>query len=856
MLSRKVAGTELLSAAAGVDRGRVGERLQAALAGLQELHFLREKQSDMVRWALRMDKEKPVSFSHLNNRESDTNTEEQRLEATLTALKQQLTRLRRQDVGLKTHLQQLDQQISELKLDVCKASAEHLESDSRPSSGFYELSDGGLGSLSNSCTSVYSECLSSSSQASLLPLSSGPSFPHSHSTTGQPDVSRRRSADESTAQSDAPRGLGVRLGSSGIRTTSVSSERARQRPVSTGDLDRVMSPGFGYCKPADVKTSNLCSNLCNPTLDPKYQSNLVSRNGTEVYRYPSPLHAVALQSPIFTLSEDQGGPVAFEAQENKTQMGLAEDTLPKHELPGPTPVGYIVKLVERSSSRMNLQSEIPLSGGDAHELIGSKAQEVNYGHVRVAEVLGTLQQKTVVLENHVVAGKNSTPRNIGQEQVNLSGYRLEESNQMWYVQCPPNTRDRKATVEMCPMTKVREKTEDKKQSIQFDHKNKDDFKAASLVSKPPERILISSNEENKSSDGGHTRTQSEFVCAQFVPAGSQRVKVHQADKKTKAVKLRKRNNEKPLGKKHQQKHCFREQEKDRGYSVKAHVDKDTKLTSAEKERIDGHLREARVRSCSESSLLGSGNPCIAHLQSQTQQKSTRPRKAQLPDLGNPSLCQPRKKQSSRKWPSASEIQLPPGVSTHYQRSKEVSSHRLMQKPGMARNVNMRPHSGHWGVVPRPLQPSLSSSSYFSDMNFRYPPAPPCTRYPPRCESEFSEYSAECASLFHSTIAESSEGELSDYTTNRFGDSESSLESRTASDSDSSLSLDDDDVLEEEEDEGDLVWAEAAVGPTAAGLSLQQHPRPEPVACRIKASRALKKKIRRFQPASLKVMTLV
>lgn len=38
-------------------------------------------------------------------------------------------------MGLKTHLQQLDQQISELKLDVSKASTEQLESDSRPSSG-------------------------------------------------------------------------------------------------------------------------------------------------------------------------------------------------------------------------------------------------------------------------------------------------------------------------------------------------------------------------------------------------------------------------------------------------------------------------------------------------------------------------------------------------------------------------------------------------------------------------------------------------------------------------------------------------------------------------------------------------
>lgn len=45
------------------------------------------------------------------------------------------SRLRKQDVGLKTHLQQLDQQISELKLDVSKASTDQLESDSRPSSG-------------------------------------------------------------------------------------------------------------------------------------------------------------------------------------------------------------------------------------------------------------------------------------------------------------------------------------------------------------------------------------------------------------------------------------------------------------------------------------------------------------------------------------------------------------------------------------------------------------------------------------------------------------------------------------------------------------------------------------------------
>lgn len=49
------------------------------------------------------------------------------------------SRLRRQDVGLKSHLDQLDQRISELKLDVSKTSSEYLDSDSRPSSGNVHL---------------------------------------------------------------------------------------------------------------------------------------------------------------------------------------------------------------------------------------------------------------------------------------------------------------------------------------------------------------------------------------------------------------------------------------------------------------------------------------------------------------------------------------------------------------------------------------------------------------------------------------------------------------------------------------------------------------------------------------------
>lgn len=73
-----------------MDRCRVGERMRAALAGLQELRLLKERQRDMVSWALRMDREEPVTSVHT---EADgAETEEQRLEASLSALKQQLVR--------------------------------------------------------------------------------------------------------------------------------------------------------------------------------------------------------------------------------------------------------------------------------------------------------------------------------------------------------------------------------------------------------------------------------------------------------------------------------------------------------------------------------------------------------------------------------------------------------------------------------------------------------------------------------------------------------------------------------------------------------------------------------------------
>ncbi|XP_077053020.1 dapper homolog 2 isoform X2 [Siphateles boraxobius] len=840
MFGRKTPGSGVLSAAAGMDRGRTGERLQAALAGLQELHLLRDKQSAMVHWALTLNREESDSSKHEN-----VSTEELRLEATLTLLKQQLTRLRRQDVGLKTHLQQLDQQINELKLDVCKASTEHLESDSRPSSGFYELSDGGSGSLSNSCTSVYSESLSSSSQTSLLPLLSNSYVPHGRNGSRQTGVSRRCSADESTGQSDAPRS-GVKLGSSCIRTA--TARAARQRPVSTGDLDRIIAPGFSSFKSTDVKSSKPCASLQNPSVDPKYQSNLVSSNGTEVYCYPSPLHAVALQSPIFSCTGDQGSALTLDGM---PEVSLEEET--QNSIEGFTSsrsAGYINKILQRSSSKINLLNDIRRNYTvSSIQEQRPRSQEMTYGQLNVPQLLGSFQQITITLENAPETGKTSSALNSNQQQRDAPI--LEPNFKAIVVQTSCHGTHSTPSMDLqnnfFPIRNATGKTAAESDNGHSEKGSGHFPKESSMVPKLVESrssFAFRREDGRASFDEKGVTPPSEFVHAQFVPAGSQRVKVRQADKKTKSVKLRKKSSEKS-SKKQQQKHLSRE------FCTKTRAD--LKQSSTCKGKVT-NLEESQINSCSDCSCNEhfnshhtQNNP---HLQQSQTSKSTKSRKA--PEPVHLPLDQAKKKPSSRKWPSASEIPLPQTL--HTQRSKEVLNSR---KVSMVRSVSARPRSGIWGCPPRALPHSLSTSSYFSYLESRYPAAPISRRCPPHCESEFSEYSAECASLFHSTIAASSDGEMSNYTTNRFGDSESSQGSQTASDSDSSLSLDEEDLLEEEEgDEGGLVWAQAAMGTTAAGFSLQQQHRSEPAPCRIKASRALKKKIRRFQPASLKVMTLV
>ncbi|XP_077438270.1 dapper homolog 2 [Vanacampus margaritifer] len=830
MLSTKGSCVGMMSAAVGMDRSRVGERLQAALAGLQELHLLRDRQGDMVSWALRVDREEPVTRVHAGPEDAmKMGAEEQRLEATLTALKQQLSRLRKQDVGLKSHLQQLDQQISELKLDVSKASTEQLESDSRPSSGFYELSDGGSCSLSNSCTSVYSECLSASQTSLLLPPTSTANSQVSPPL--QADVYRRRSADEGATHPNPTRTTGLHLGSSRIRASSAFTELGRPRPVSTGDLDRMITQGLNY-KPVDAKKPPMCPNPKIPPMDPKFQSNLMSRNGIELYHYPSPLHAVALQSPIFFhgvlsagLQDGDKPPMGDSTMLQGTEMGYDTKTL-----------GYIDKLLQRTLNKSHIQ-KIP----EVMQTHGNYQREP-------PEVVTAFPQKPVSLpQPPLTQVTNIMPLDNGQKRHCMTHSGPEATDNAGHLvsyghSYPAVMREYSSD----EVTTSLPRKKDKMHAGFISRGHTEKTCGECLQTRPIEKkghrqrpVLSHSSSAEDSQVFEVQNVSPQFVHAKFVPAGTQRVKVKQADRKTKAIKSRRKSSEKPRALRQQHGYSFGERTRESNGS-KADPRRPGKVKVIQK-YTHCPTEEHKQASGSDSSQCGPGiiYPHAVYPKPHPAPAASKSGNSRRLEYEQPAE-QRKKRQGAAKWLSDGE--------KFRQRSKEL----FAQTPGSLHlDHKMSAKSGQWIGPHYPFMSSMSSNSFNTKLNTRYPPAPYHTSnlYPPRCESE---YSAECKSLFHSTIAASSDGELSDNTTNRFGDSESSQSFQSLSDSDSSLSVEEGDL----EEEGDLVWAEASLGPTAAGKTLQQLPPPEPSACRIKASRALKKKIRRFQPASLKVMTLV
>ncbi|XP_041035782.1 dapper homolog 2-like [Carcharodon carcharias] len=365
----------------GLDRRRVGERLEASLAGLQELRLLREKQRETVQRVLGAQEEEEEEEDEATGDRGKSSPGGFHQPARATGNSQQLFSLGTDETGGRQQ-RDLDHHVADLRLGSSEAQLplglrcaepeplshaaadpsrpgaaggpgeplrgvsggiarapgpprgvrcapteppggsgelkrsasgtqlaegplDNPDSDSRPSSGFYDVSDSTSCSLSNSCTSVYSEC-PSGSRWSMQSLSQLPR-PNCH-------WNRPRSTDDSAVRLMDLRSQRLLLCGQGIQADedcgpSGADRRSKvaQRPVSTGDLNLLRR-----CLSVDPRGGPLSCYRGDwgprGAPDAKYQCDLVSRNGTEVYHYPSPLHAVALQSPLFTAPSPRGCP--------------------------------------------------------------------------------------------------------------------------------------------------------------------------------------------------------------------------------------------------------------------------------------------------------------------------------------------------------------------------------------------------------------------------------------------------------------------------------------------------------------------------------------------------------------------
>uniref|UniRef100_A0ACB8G661 Uncharacterized protein n=1 Tax=Sphaerodactylus townsendi TaxID=933632 RepID=A0ACB8G661_9SAUR len=721
--------------------------------------------------------------------------------------------LRRRDAGLLNQLQELDKQISDLRLDVEKTADECLEMDSRPSSehsssrgpvqaGFYELSDGGAsGSLSNSSNSVFSECLSScpSSACFCSPLDTSLS-----SSDGRP-----KSADL-------------------VGWMEAQHKGAQHEDQAAGAI--LHSPATPHSNSLDVVTD----------VHPKYQCDLVSKNGNDVYRYPSPLHAVAVQSPMFLLpvtstppreEEDSniGSEVCVKSElDTKTTPSCSPSDSYPTSLPAATKKmdGYILSLVQKkipsvrtNKPRTNLNAD-PAKGILRHGSICAR-QGAGAAHNGAAPVKNPSQvvprsaAATPVLDNGAFSPskqclQDANAENLETKKIPLTAAFSPNSNHE--LQSKPTTsrtvKPQEAT--WCPVVskgdapKERGQTLSTKESPCRHTAPLKESKAIQLPKKIPSKssggqATVSSPHETRpsldfKSEGFSPQSLEEglLVSAQYVPAPPQTVRLH---KGTRSVKILK--------------------------------------SSMAKHRP--HL----VTVLENSPLAG--------------QEKSKPtgKKCRFPDdldtNKKPKKMVPRIKKSGHLQLETSLLSRAPGILKPTMRPHGHGREAVVAKPKHKRadyrRWKLSAEVSYEEALKRARKTRREGLGVYSQVPHPY--ASPYTYV-----ASDSEYSAECESLFHSTVMDTSEDERSNYTTNCFGDSESSLSevefvggSTTTSDSDES---------------GGLIWSQFVqtlpIQTVAAASEL--HGNAAKAFVKIKASHNLKKKILRFRSGSLKLMTTV
>ncbi|XP_026869019.2 dapper homolog 1 [Electrophorus electricus] len=793
-----------------VDRGRTRERLEATLAGLGELEYLRQRQELLVRTVLNFQESVSRTVGedkvYVSLEDSYLNNEEKLLEENILLLRKQLNCLRRRDAGLISQLQELDRQISDLRLDT-EASHEHVETDSRPSSGFYDLSDGASGSLSNSSNSVFSECLSSCRSSTCLctPLD----------TSLCVSEGRPKSADE----------LGVCAECEGHCEDSNS-----------GTVRRSLSAP--YSPSPDGSYDSLS----------KYHCDLLAKNGNDVYRYPSPLHAVAVQSPIFFqsiashLKEEGGFSKSGEApsESQKLEQPLVPQSTSWHTSQASTNKrldSYIFGLLQRrvqpvrtnkprtsintdpSKSVLRQGSICVRPSASVHAQPWGNELKPNWQTSLQPAAAPSTETSTMSPQRQwSVENKGELLENRGSSPQSQNGYLINTDINTNSLLKKKGSGASKGQV----LTVVAKEVKDlgSPNAVSSPKLNKhsyypamEDNKSAQVVkSGTPKRcskiqapLACSAQEECPISEvlslGSSSQSQDEggqVVSAQFLPAQDQCVKLRKCGSKSiKIVKVKNAKSAKP--KTHTTEPASeadrdRKSKKSRMTEDMTHSHKASKRTSCKLRRIPVSIPEGRI--LEKHSHMGRAS-------SQKHHSHHRHHDAVV--------AKPKYKRNDyhRRLRGVTEVPYEQAFRRAYRRQK-------------------REMLGQISAMYLPSSSHLASPYSYVGSD--------------------SEYSAECASLFHSTILDTSEDERSNYTTNCFGDSESSAsegdfvaESSTSSDS---------------EDSAGVNWPQFGQPSARSTLNREMTSAQARAFVKIKASHNLKKKILRFRSGSLKLMTTV
>ncbi|XP_062270977.1 LOW QUALITY PROTEIN: dapper homolog 1, partial [Scomber scombrus] len=773
--------------------------------------------------------------------------------------------LRRRDAGLISQLQELDRQISDLRLDN-EASHDQLETDSRPSSGFYELSDAASGSLSNSSNSVFSECFCCSADLTDA----------SHSAVLECDGLVGGLCDDSSSSWYRP----------GARVS------APHPPA----LDPV-------------------SSVASCDSQSKYHCDLVARGGGDMFRYPSPLHAVAVQSSIFLQMLASGGHGRDEGTLKSREAG--GETLKPEPSPLPPLVpqssswplpsssfqtpshkrldSYIYSLLQRRTQPIRTSRPRTSISTDPSKSILRQASLCvrQVSGPSYCSGLGTLRGSELKPCWAVEGAATSSPQrhcsveSKGEEQEADNGFhggggdkaqnglKFNSSDQTGsplnnsiQTLCSATNKDTNSLLKrkskgLLPPAGVsaatlpkdfRELGSPKTTSCPKEtdpHLKPPQSDATKNYSKPLQTVQTETGDRSVlelASVGSSSQSQEEeggggggshLVNAKYVPSQRQNVKVCKGgSKNVKVVKVKSRASE------HNEPTSER-----RG-------DKSHHRSASKKSRVleDGGSAHIKVYKRAAGGASGTSSSRIKRLPASIPE-------GKVLDKHNTSTLSSVRSGVSRHHHHGNHhnngsSQHHHGQSHHHGRDHVV----VVAKPKYKRNDYRRlraimevPYDEAFRRAQRRQRKELLNQSAAAGF---LPSTEQLSSPYSYVAGSDSEYSAECASLFHSTIADTSEDDRSNYTTNCFGDSESSEEeyveeSTTTSDT--------------EESGGGGAGGGAggkgrgrsqvgAAGTRAAGQEMT--PAQAKAFVKIKASHNLKKKILRFRSGSLKLMTTV